>query len=134
MCTPSACTPQGIAKTYPKLPASLFKDFRPHGAIAIIAARLHQFKKTRGIRQVDWENPAMRRQVGCEGACACACAYPCWQMGACVCYCIAAVCTAALSASFASETLLGKAGCCLGQGGWEGGCTKGLFILITVAA
>eukprot|EP00967_Tisochrysis_lutea_P003751 scaffold4458_cov21-Tisochrysis_lutea.AAC.1 len=57
-----ACTPQGIAKTYPKLPASLFKDFRPDGAIAIIAARLHQFKKTRGIRQIDWNSPAMRRQ------------------------------------------------------------------------
>lgn len=54
---------QGPAKNTPKLPAKLFDDFRPHGAIFVIALRLHQIKKSKDIRRIDFANAGMRRQV-----------------------------------------------------------------------
>ncbi|KAJ9510756.1 hypothetical protein QJQ45_027605 [Haematococcus lacustris] len=54
----------GPAKVHPKLPAKLLADLRPDGAVAMIASRLHKWKKQRDIRKLDFTNQNMRRQAG----------------------------------------------------------------------
>lgn len=50
-------------KTSPKIPAKLFQDSRPDGALYCILARFHELMTARGLKRVDFTNPYHRKQV-----------------------------------------------------------------------
>lgn len=48
-------------KTLRKLPASLFRDFSPDGPILTIATLCAEFMKAKGLKRIDWQSPATRK-------------------------------------------------------------------------
>lgn len=49
-------------KAFPKLPATLFRDTRPRGALFVIAAASARTMLARGLKRLDFTNPALRKQ------------------------------------------------------------------------
>ncbi len=50
-------------KAFPKLPATLFRDVRPRGALFVIASTCARTMVARSLKKLDFSNPALRKQV-----------------------------------------------------------------------
>ena len=54
---------QALNKRQPKIPARLFHDFEPKGALYAIAVKCHDIKTARDLRKIDWANAQKKREV-----------------------------------------------------------------------
>lgn len=52
---------QGIYKQHPKLPAKVFSDYSRNGCLYNMAFMLHQIKKQRGMKVIDFKNADKRK-------------------------------------------------------------------------
>lgn len=52
----------GAPKPFPKLPAKLFRDFSPNGAIYCVAKKIHGICRSRGMQRIEFLNPALKKQ------------------------------------------------------------------------
>ena len=52
-------------RPFPKIPAKLLRDFSQYGSVFSIAAKCAEITRQRGLKKVDWQNPAKRKEVGC---------------------------------------------------------------------
>lgn len=50
-------------KAFLKLPAPLFRDVRPRGALFVIASTCARTMVARSLKKLDFSNPALRKQV-----------------------------------------------------------------------
>ena len=50
-------------RPFPKIPAKLLRDFSQYGSVFSIAAKCAEITRQRGLKKVDWQNPAKRKEV-----------------------------------------------------------------------
>ena len=55
---------QAMYKSHPKLPARLLRDVSPDGPLAVVASLAAEVIKAKGLKRIDWLNPALRKEVG----------------------------------------------------------------------
>ena len=55
-------------RPFPKIPAKLLRDSSPYGALYSIASKCYEITKQRGLKKIDFANPAKRKEVSCHPA------------------------------------------------------------------
>lgn len=55
-------------RPFPKIPAKLLRDSSPYGALYSIAVKCYEITKQRGLKKIDFANPAKRKEVSCHPA------------------------------------------------------------------
>ena len=55
-------------RPFPKIPAKLLRDSSPYGALYSIAVKCYEITKQRGLKKIDFANPAKRKEVSCHTA------------------------------------------------------------------
>jgi hypothetical protein len=50
-------------RPFPKIPAKLFRDYSPYGALYSIAAKCHEITRQRNVKRIDFRDPAKRKEV-----------------------------------------------------------------------
>ncbi len=52
-------------RLFPKIPAKLLRDSSPYGALYSIAVKCYEITKQRGLKKIDFANPAKRKEASC---------------------------------------------------------------------
>ena len=50
-------------RPHPKIPAKLFRDYSSYGSLYSIAVKCHELMRQRGIKRLDFQNVARRKEV-----------------------------------------------------------------------